>query len=62
MALLEPTATADLAYDWDSTAPADGERSMRDDRSSDPLNAARGMALAAALGGMMWAVILWGLL
>lgn len=64
MALLEPTATPDLAYDWGGTAPADGERSTLDDRSNagDPLNPARGMALAVALGSMMWAVILWGLL
>ena len=62
MALLESTATPDLAYDWESMAPAKGETSARDDRSGDPLNAARGMALATVLGSMVWAVILWGLL
>jgi hypothetical protein len=62
MALLESTATPDLAYDWESTAPAESETSARGDRAGDPLNAARGMALAVGLGGMVWALILWGLL
>lgn len=66
MALLDPAATPDLTYDWDweSTAPADRDGSMLDDRSTagDPLNPARGMALAVALGSVMWALILWGLL
>jgi len=63
MALVEPTAAPDFAYDWDSTVPAGAEDSTIDDRwtAGDPLSPARGMALAVALGSMIWAVILWGL-
>lgn len=66
MGLLERPAAPDALLDteWQSKAPADGEGAttahVRD--AGDPLSAARGTLLAAVLGGVIWAPILWVLL
>lgn len=56
------TIAEDLSrFDIQGTAPAESKRAEIDHpiEDGDPLSAARGIALAVFLGGLMWAVILW---
>ncbi len=65
MGLVERTPTQDelLSRGTPSEAPAVGEwakPAVLDD-DSDPLSAARGVAVGVLLGGIIWAAILWAL-
>ena len=66
MGLLERTPTQDelLSHETQSEAPAEGEwaKTAHLDDDSDPLSAARGVAVGVLLGGIIWGVILWALL
>ena len=66
MGLLQSTASQDelLCYESQSEAPAEIEGTKTDYlvEHGGPLNAARGIMLAAVLGGFVWAAILWALL
>ncbi len=65
MGLLERTPTQDelLSHETQSEAPAVGEwaKPAQLDDDSDPLSAARGVAVGVLLGGIIWGVILWAL-
>ncbi len=66
MGLLERTPTQDelLSHETQSEAPAVGKwaKAAQLDDDSDPLSAARGVAVGVLLGGIIWAAILWALL
>ena len=65
MGLVERTPTQDelLSGGTPSEAPAVGEwaKPAQLDDDSDPLSAARGVAVGVLLGGIIWGVILWAL-
>ena len=66
MGLVERTPTQDelLSRGTPGEAPAVDEwvKTAHLDDDSDPLSAARGVAVGVLLGGIIWAVILWVLL